>query len=145
MASSLPKLPALELIKRASRQNLASILSGLRYFGLGARVAKKDFIYPDSYWVITKSKLTADQKGVEAVATLIWKGSVTRKDRKLLETDYKQWVLLGVPDYSKFRGTDEHCKKIIDDTFTAYRLKAAAAREAASAVDATAMQETKSV
>jgi hypothetical protein len=107
---------AAEFIRRTPKMDLISVVTGLRYFGLGAKVAKRGFDHPDSYWVITKVNFSKDQQSIASLgATLMWKGRISRHASKLGDTLIKQWVLLEVPDYSKFRGTDRDRKGLLQE------------------------------
>lgn len=105
----------LDLLRFAAKKSLPSVLGGLRYHGLGAKIAKKSYTQkPDCYWIITGVKLN-DKRQIEgATGTLIWNGRIRRRDSNMADTDKRQWVLLKVPDYSKFRGKQQQCQAMVE-------------------------------
>eukprot|EP01032_Pedospumella_encystans_P016811 gene16811-19163_t len=49
-------------IKMESSKSLFKLVNGLRFFGVGTRVKRSNFNFPNSYWVLTRVKLSPDQK-----------------------------------------------------------------------------------
>jgi len=54
--------------------NLFDLLGMCDYYGVGYKAARKDWIdrYPESYWIVTKVKMTATSR--RAWGKLVWKG-----------------------------------------------------------------------
>ena len=76
------------------------IVNGLRYFGAGCKVTREIYKKPDTYWVISKVKLSKDQNHGKAFGQLVWNGRPTGKVRKIGSPLKKQWKLLNVPHYA---------------------------------------------
>ena len=85
-------------------RSLYNIVNGMRYLGLGSKVTRNIYQFPDTYWVITKVKLSKDQEHGKIYGRLVWRGKAKEHDMKIGPALKKQWHLVEVPDYGKFKG-----------------------------------------
>jgi hypothetical protein len=76
--------------------NLFDLLGLCDYYGVGFKAARKDWIerYPDSYWLISKVKMS--ERGKRAWGKLFWKGKVQYDgvDRMITSVNKREWSLL---------------------------------------------------
>ena len=84
--------------------SLFRIVNGLRYFGLGAKVSRSIYKEPDTYWTITKVKLSKDQNHGTIFGRLVWNGREKPRDQRINTAMKKQWSLVGLPDYAGPKG-----------------------------------------
>ena len=84
--------------------SLFRIVNGLRYFGVGARVSRSIYKKPDTYWTITKVKLSKDQNHGTIFGRLVWNGREKPRDQRINTALKKQWSLVGLPDYAGLKG-----------------------------------------
>lgn len=57
-----------------------------------------------------------DQTHGKAWGRLVWKGRPKEKDERIGAPLKRQWSLVKLPDYSKFKGTPEDLQKIIEES-----------------------------
>ena len=95
------------------RQSLFSIVSGLRYFGLGAKVTRKTFKFPDTYWIITSVKLSPDNKSGEISGRMYWRGKPKKLGNVGITARNHEWALVDTPDYSKFNGKSSQVFELV--------------------------------
>jgi hypothetical protein len=94
--------------------NLFSLINGLRHFGKGAKVTRDIFKFPETYYIITKVKLSKDQDHGDIWGKMVWRGiRKTEQPKKLASVFKKQWTLLDLPDYSKFHGTTDEMDALL--------------------------------
>ena len=79
--------------------SLFRIVNGLRYFGVGSKVTRSIYKKPDTYWVITRVKLSKDQNHGKAFGRLVWNGRPKDREQRINTALKKQWSLLEVPRY----------------------------------------------
>jgi small subunit ribosomal protein S34 len=94
-------------------QKLHNVVNGLRYFGVGSKVTRSIYQFPDTYWIITKVKLTVDQEHGKIWGRLVWRGRPKPKEMKINTAKKKEWSLLGVPDYKEFKGETDQVQALI--------------------------------
>ena len=87
--------------------NLFSLINGLRYFGVGSRVTRSIYKFPDTYWVITRVVLSKDQNHGKVYGRLVWRGRPKETDDKIGSPLKKEWALLSTPDYGRFDAKPE--------------------------------------
>ena len=63
-------------------RSLYNIVNGMRYFGVGSKVTRNIYQFPDTYWVITKVKLSKDQEHGNVYGRLVWRGKAKNYDMK---------------------------------------------------------------
>lgn len=94
--------------------NLFNLINGLRYMGKGAKVTRSIFKFPETYYIITKVRLSKDQGHGDVWGKLVWRG--IRKNyhpRKLASTLKKEWKILDLPDYNTFKGSEEEMEDFL--------------------------------
>ena len=100
-------------------KGLFKCINGLRYFGVGSRVTRNIYKFPDTYYIITKVSMTTDQLHGRAWGVMVWKGIRKSKIERLGATQKKEWHLVGVPDYSKLAGSvpefEERVHELVKD------------------------------
>lgn len=98
---------------------LFTCISGLRYFGVGSRVTRNIYKFPETYYIITKVSPTPDQQHGRAWGVMVWKGIRKEKVERLGASQKKEWQLVGVPDYSKLAGSvpefEERVHELVKD------------------------------
>lgn len=87
--------------------SLFNCINGLRYLGLGSRVTRNIYKFPETYYVVTKVTLSTDQKHGKAWGVLVWRGIRKNKVERIGAACKKEWSLVGTPDYSKLYGNKE--------------------------------------
>jgi len=109
------------LFNMASRGTpLFQVINGLRYFGVGAKVTRQIYKFPETYWIVTKVKLSSDQKHGRVWGRLVWRGRAQPKDESIGSTLQKEWSLVGLPNYSKFKAKPEHIDELIKTSALPY-------------------------
>ena len=78
---------------------LFRLVHGLRYFGVGTKVTRDIYKKPETYWTITKVKLSKDQNHGKIFGRLVWNGRMKSRDQRINTALKKQWSLVSVPDY----------------------------------------------
>jgi hypothetical protein len=63
--------------------------------------------------VLHRAKLSPDLKHGQLHGRLVWKGRMAEKDEEIRSPLKKQWHLLEIPDYSKFKGDAEEIIKAV--------------------------------
>ena len=96
-------------------RSLYNIVNGMRYFGVGSKVTRNIYQFPDTYWVITKVKLSKDQEHGNVYGRLVWRGKAKNYDMKIGPALKKQWSLMQAPDYSSFKGKDEEVSALYEN------------------------------
>jgi hypothetical protein len=84
--------------------SLYKIVNGMRYFGVGAKVTRDIYKKPETYWTITKVKLSKDQNHGTIFGRLVWNGRMKGKDQRINTALKKQWSLIETPKYSGASG-----------------------------------------
>jgi len=85
-------------------KSLQSLVNGLRYFGVGSKVTRNIYKFPDTYFVITRVNLSKDQMHGGVYGRKVWRGRAMEKDEKIGTALKKQWSIVSLPDYHTFRG-----------------------------------------
>jgi hypothetical protein len=99
----------------ASSKSLYNIVNGLRYFGVGSKVTRNIYKFPDTYWVITRVKLSKDQEHGNVYGRLVWRGRAQERDTKINTALKRQWNLVSTPNYSKFKGASDDVASLIPE------------------------------
>lgn len=102
----------------ADKKNLFKVLEGLRHFGVGTTVTRNIYKFPETYWIITRVKLTKDQLHGSVYGRLIWRGKPKEKDEKITSALKKQWSMVKFPDYSKFQGRQAEIEALVPKNTT---------------------------
>ena len=96
--------------------SLFRIVHGLRHFGVGSKVTRNIYKFPDTYWVVTRVKLSKDQNHGKIFGRLVWRGKAKEVDQRINTALKKQWSLLELPNYqSGFKGKPDEIKSRIPD------------------------------
>ena len=104
------------------------VVNGLRYFGVGCKVTRSSYKYPDTYWTIQKQllfysfnnnfnnnklilniirvRLSKDQNHGKIYGQLVWRGKTIEKVTKVCCPLKKEWKLVSTPDYDNFKILD---------------------------------------
>lgn len=107
----------------APKVQVASIfrcITGLRYYGIGARVARCIYKFPDTYFIVTRVKMTTDQKHGKVWGVMVWRGIRKNVEERLPAPLKKEWTLVGVPDYRKLGGNAEDFQIRLDELVKTY-------------------------
>ena len=88
----------------AAPKSLYNIVNGMRYFGVGTKVTRNIYQFPDTYWIITKVKLSKDQEHGDVFGRLVWRGRSKEHDKRIGTSLKKQWSVVETPDYTSFKG-----------------------------------------
>mmetsp|Transcript_49954 Transcript_49954/g.139949 ORF Transcript_49954/g.139949 Transcript_49954/m.139949 type:complete len:110 (+) Transcript_49954:32-361(+) len=98
--------------------SLIKLLNGLRHFGVGSKVTRNIYKFPDTYWVITRVKLRPkNQDHGKVFGRLVWRGRPKDRDMQITSALKKQWSIVDLPDYTgSFRARDEEIDKLIPKT-----------------------------
>ena len=94
-------------------QSLFNIVRGLRYFGVGSKVTRSTYKFPDTYWIITQVKLSKDQEHGKIYGRLVWRGRAKETDEKISTALKKEWQMLSTPDYGKFTATETQLVSLV--------------------------------
>mmetsp|Transcript_10539 Transcript_10539/g.17176 ORF Transcript_10539/g.17176 Transcript_10539/m.17176 type:complete len:107 (-) Transcript_10539:166-486(-) len=97
-------------------KSLFKIVNGLRYFGVGAKVKRDIFKFPETYWVVTKVNLSKDQNHGKIHGRLVWRGLPKPKDEEISTALKRQWQLVELPDYASFDGSAESISRRIPES-----------------------------
>jgi small subunit ribosomal protein S34 len=87
-----------------SSGSLFQILNGLRYFGVGSKVTRNIYRFPETYWIVTRVQLSKDQLHGKAWGRMVWRGRLKDEEERIGSPLKKEWSLVNVPDYTHFRG-----------------------------------------
>ena len=79
--------------------SLFRLVHGLRYFGVGSKVTRSIYKKPETYWVVTRVKLSKDQNHGKVFGRLVWNGRPKDREQRINTALKKQWSLLEVPHY----------------------------------------------
>ena len=101
-----------------SPSSLFNILNGLRYLGVGAKVTRKIYKFPETYWIITKTKLSKDQLHGKVWGQMVWRGRLKPSQEKIGSPLKNEWTLVDVPDYKKFDGVIQDSAAIQSGTLS---------------------------
>jgi hypothetical protein len=82
--------------------SLYKVLNGLRHFGVGTKVTRSIYKFPDTYWVVTKVKLSKDQTHGTIFGRLVWRGKSKETDMRINSSLKDEWSLVSTPDYKNF-------------------------------------------
>lgn len=95
-------------------RSLFECLNGLRYFGRGVCVTRNIYKFPETYWVISRVRLTKDQKHGAAWGTMVWNGRVKQgSPEKIGAPLKKQWRICKIPEYKSFKGKVDDVQHIL--------------------------------
>ena len=98
----------------SKKTNLFQLLTGLRFFGKGAKVQRTIHKLPNTSFVITKVHLSPkSQVHGKVWGRLIWRGKAKEKNELMGSPLKKEWQLISLPDYSKFAGGDDDVDAIV--------------------------------
>ena len=95
--------------------SLHRLLNGLRYVGVGTKVGRNIYKFPDTYWVVTRVKLSKDQNHGTIHGRLVWRGKSKPEDRRINSALKKQWSILELPNYRNFKGKPDEVAKLFPD------------------------------
>jgi hypothetical protein len=117
-----------------TKTNLFQLLTGLRHFGVGAKVQREIHrLKPNTHFVVEKVELGPDQLHGKVWGRFIWRGR-PRETTELIGSPLKrEWTVVQLPHYGHFSGRPEEVAKII-----------AASASAAGAADAGAGKQAAS-
>jgi small subunit ribosomal protein S34 len=87
-----------------SSGSLFQILNGLRYFGVGSKVTRSIYKFPETYWIVTRVQLSKDQMHGKAWGRMVWRGRLKGDEERIGSPLKKEWALINIPDYSSFKG-----------------------------------------
>mmetsp|Transcript_4267 Transcript_4267/g.6382 ORF Transcript_4267/g.6382 Transcript_4267/m.6382 type:complete len:88 (+) Transcript_4267:83-346(+) len=73
-------------------QKLFEIIFGMRNFGVGAKVTRSIYKFPETYWVIKRVKIKEGRTYGKAWGELFWRG-VSKGETKIGSVLKKQWKL----------------------------------------------------
>lgn len=88
----------------AKGTSLFRVVNGLRYFGVGSKVTRSIYKFPESYWIVTRVNLSKDQNHGDAWGRMVWRGRLKLKEEKIGAPLKDEWKLVSTPDYKKFKG-----------------------------------------
>ncbi len=92
-------------------KSLQALLNGLRYFGVGSKVTRNIYKFPDTYFVITRVKLSTDQMHGSVYGRKVWRGRAMENDELISTALKKQWSVVSLPDYQMFKGKEQDVSK----------------------------------
>lgn len=72
--------------------------------------------FPNTYWVVTRVKLSPDQNHGKAYGKLVWRGKARAEEEEIRSPLKKQWSIVGMPDYKTFNATAEDLEKIVSQS-----------------------------
>ena len=81
--------------------SLFKIINGLRYCGVGSKVTRDIFKFPETYWVVTRVALSKDQDHGKVYGKMVWRGREKAAEERIAGVLKKQWALVALPDYGK--------------------------------------------
>jgi hypothetical protein len=55
-------------------KSLQTLINGLRYFGVGSKVTRNIYKFPDTYFVVTRVNLSKDQNHGGVYGRKVWRG-----------------------------------------------------------------------
>jgi hypothetical protein len=89
-------------------QSAYTLLNGLRYFGVGSKITRNIYKFPDTYYVVTRVNLSTDQSHGVVYGRKVWRGRAMEKDERIHTALKKQWSIVSLPDYNTFKAKPEH-------------------------------------
>lgn len=93
--------------------SLFSILNGMRYYGVGTKVKRNIYKFPETYWVVTRVVLSTDQNHGKVYGRLVWRGKAKETEEKITSALKREWQVISTPDYSNFTGTEQSVQQLI--------------------------------
>ena len=81
--------------------SLYKIINGLRLCGVGSKVTRTIYKFPETYWQITRVELSKDQNHGKVFGRMVWRGRPKEIEERLGSTLKKEWRLVSLPDYSQ--------------------------------------------
>ena len=88
--------------------------------GVGSKVTRCILHAPETYWIITRVKLSPkNQDYGKAWGRFVWRGMARPTNKRIGTALKKQWSLVEAPDYTKFDGTEAKVEAMIP-TVTEY-------------------------
>ena len=88
----------------------------MRYFGVGSKVTRQIYKFPETYWVITRVRLSKHQEHGTIYGRLVWRGRPKPTEEKITAALKKQWSVVQLPDYASFKGSTEELHSLIPDS-----------------------------
>jgi len=82
--------------------SLFKIINGLRYFGVGTKVTRSIYKFPETYWVVTRVMLSKDQSHGKVYGKMVWRGRPKEAEERIGSPLKKEWSLVSLPDYKVF-------------------------------------------
>mmetsp|Transcript_10003 Transcript_10003/g.15109 ORF Transcript_10003/g.15109 Transcript_10003/m.15109 type:complete len:127 (-) Transcript_10003:41-421(-) len=96
-------------------KSLFKVVNGMRYFGMGCKVTRDIYHFPETYWILRRVELSKDQDHGKVWGRLVWRGRPQPRDRRIHSARKHEWKLVDVPNYSKFKGKPTDVDDIISD------------------------------
>ena len=100
--------------------NFYKCINGLRYLGIGARVTRNIYKFPNTYFIVTKVTMGSNQERGKAWGVLVWRGIRKSKSQRIGATQKDEWFLVGTPDYSKLGGNEEEMAEGLQNVLADY-------------------------
>ena len=97
-----------------TKTNLFQLLTGLRHFGVGAKVRRAIHRLPNTCFVVEKVELGPDQLHGKVWGRFIWRGKAKETTELIGSPLKKEWTLVALPNYGQFSGRSEDVEKIIN-------------------------------
>ena len=82
--------------------SLFKIINGLRHFGVGTKVTRSIYKFPETYWVVTRVMLSKDQSHGKVYGKMVWRGRPKEAEERIGSPLKKEWSLVSLPDYKVF-------------------------------------------
>mmetsp|Transcript_6055 Transcript_6055/g.9148 ORF Transcript_6055/g.9148 Transcript_6055/m.9148 type:complete len:132 (-) Transcript_6055:41-436(-) len=95
--------------------NLFKVVNGMRYYGMGCKVTRDIYHFPETYWILRRVVLSKDQDHGKAWGRLVWRGRPQSHDQRIHSARKHQWKLVEVPDYRHFKGKNEDVDNIVSE------------------------------
>lgn len=80
--------------------SLYGLINGLRHCGVGAKVTRSIYKFPETYWLITRVQLSKDQNHGKVFGKMVWRGRQKELEERIGSTLKKEWQIVSLPDYS---------------------------------------------
>ena len=101
------------MTSNSSKSTLFQLLTGLRHFGVGAKVRRSLHVLPNTHYIITKVLLSKDQLHGKVWGRLVWRGNAKDKTERLGSPLKKEWSVVQLPDYKTFTGQEKEINDLI--------------------------------
>ena len=93
--------------------SLFKIINGMRYFGVGTKVTRSIYKFPETYWLITRVVLSRDQDHGKVFGRLVWRGRAKETETKIAGPLKKEWSLVSHPNYGVFSAQNEQLQNLL--------------------------------